>query len=39
MSRRGYQSTPGRDSQNKYSRHSQTLDTNVQKISQNVIYI
>jgi len=36
MSYRGYQSTPGGDSQNEYSRFSQTVAANVQKISQNV---
>lgn len=32
---RGYQSTPGGDSQNDYNRLSQTVASNVQKISTN----
>jgi len=36
MSHRGYQSTPGGDSGNDYSRVSQSIASNVQKISQNV---
>jgi len=39
MSYRGYQSTPGGDQQNEYSRFSQGVAANVQKISQNGIYI
>ncbi len=35
MSYKGYQSTPGGDSGNDYSRVSQAIASNVQKITQN----